>query len=361
MNNNEKKKLPVILIAFKEGGENGGPYTSHKRILENCISSQYCLKPFVFPRSRVLFSPKGMRKLVKSIKNENAVAMHIVGLQLEGFVAMIACKLAGIKVLLAIHGSGLEACKINKLWKVVIAFLEKSTVKHADIVYGVSDYVTSWPVCKYAKKMIGTIYNIPSNSMVQKNNGQALRQELGIKDTDIVVVSTGRIIADKGYDILLQVIRKFKNVKDIVFVIAGDGEYRKYMEQAVINEDMAENVFLLGYRTDIDNILNMADIFIICTKHETLCISLQEAGIHGLPLIATRVGGIPEIVDSTCGILVDNLDVRGFVTAINRLKNDGELRKEYGNNARRKILSKFSEEKIIKQLDQVYLELIENK
>ena len=357
----KNERRPVILIAFKKGGENGGPYTSHKRILESINSTQYELKPFYFPRSRVLFSPRGMKELISNIKKEKAVAMHIVGLQLEGFVAMIACKMSGIKILLAIHGSELEACGINKLWKVVIAFLEKSTVKHADIVYGVSDYVTSWPVCKYAKKMIGTIYNIPSNSMVQKNNGYSLRQELGIKDTDIVVVSTGRIVADKGYDILLQVIKKFKDVKDIVFVIAGDGEYRKHMEQTVINEDMSKNVFLLGYRTDIDNILDAADIFIICTKHETLCISLQEAGVHGLPLIATRVGGIPEIVDGTCGILVDNLDVRGFATAINRLKNDEKLRKEYGHNARRKIISKFSEEKIMKQLDQVYLELIDRK
>ena len=100
-----KSDKPVILVAFKEGGENGGPFVSHKRIIDGYTSDKYELKPFVFPRSRVILSPSGVKRLVKAIKAENAVAMLVVGLQLEGFVATIICLLANIRIILAIHGS----------------------------------------------------------------------------------------------------------------------------------------------------------------------------------------------------------------------------------------------------------------
>ena len=70
-----ENKKPVILVAFKDGGENGGPFVSHKRIVEGYVSDKYELKPFFFPRSRVILSPNGINRLVKKIHAENAVAM----------------------------------------------------------------------------------------------------------------------------------------------------------------------------------------------------------------------------------------------------------------------------------------------
>ena len=353
-----RKECPVILIAFKEGGENGGPFTSHKRIVENINTKQYILKPFFFPRSRVLFSPKGLYKLIKRIKEENAVAMHIGGLQLEGFVAMIVCKLAGIKILLAIHGSEKEASGRNKIRLFFMSIIEYLTIKNSDIVYGVSDYVCSWPVCRHSKKMIGTIYNLPSTEQNVNKMRKNIRTDLGIEKSDIVVVSTGRIVKDKGFDILFEVIKNFKNTDNISFVIAGEGDYREEMTKALEKTEMKDKVFLLGYRTDIDDILDSSDIFIMCSKHETLCISLQEAGMHGLPLIATDVGGIPEIVDESCGFLVENYNVQGFVSAINKLKDNTELRVMMGENAKKKMLSKFNSRDILSKLDMAYMELI---
>lgn len=357
----KNEKRPVILIAFKKGGENGGPYTSHKRILESINSTQYELKPFYFPRSRVLFSPRGMKELISNIKKEKAVAMHIVGLQLEGFVAMIVCKMAGIKILLAIHGSEMESSRNNMIRHFIMSMIERFTVMKSDMVYGVSDYVSSWPVCKYSRQMIGTIYNLASDEQDSFKMKGNLRTELGIPKSEIIVVSTGRIVKDKGFDVLAEVIKKFRKTDNVSFVIAGDGDYKEEMERMIIKTEMKDKVFLLGYRSDIDNILSSSDIFIICTKHETLCISLQEAGMHGLPLIATNVGGIPEIIDESCGFLEKNLDIEGFFSAINILKDNEKLRKTMGENVRKKMMSKFDSKEILAKLDTAYLKLIQDK
>ncbi len=354
-----KSDKPVILVAFKEGGENGGPFVSHKRIIDGYTSDKYELKPFVFPRSRVILSPSGVKRLVKAIKAENAVAMLVVGLQLEGFVATIICLLANIRIILAIHGSETEACDLIWPKRVIVNIIEGFTVQKADIVYGVSDYVSNWKVCKKAKKMFGTIYNLPKNHNQEEHNTKTVRKELGINDNDVVVVSTGRITVDKGYDILLQIMECFKGRENVKFVIAGNGPYKPVIERRIQQLNMDKQVFMLGYRADIDNILSGSDLFIICTKHETLCISLQEAGMHGLPLIATNVGGIPEVIDSSCGFLVENEDVEGFVQAINVFIDNPELRKKMGVNARKKIIEKFDSQKIFEKLDEVFTDIID--
>ena len=126
-----KSEKPVILVAFKDGGENGGPFVSHKRIIEGYKSDKYELKPFVFPRSRVIISPSGVKRLVESIKKEHAVAMLIVGLQLEGFVATLICQLAHIRIVLAIHGSTIETCNLSWPKRAIAKILEEYSVRKA--------------------------------------------------------------------------------------------------------------------------------------------------------------------------------------------------------------------------------------
>ena len=174
------------------------------------------------------------------------------------------------------------------------------------------------------------------------------------------MVSTGRIVKEKGFDILTEVIKKFNSSDNISFIIAGDGNYKKEMECIISKSEMKKKVHFLGYRKDINNILSSSDIFIICTKHETLCMSLQEAGINGLPLIATNVGGIPEVFDESCGFLIENLDIDGFANAIKTLKDNKDMRVRMGINAKNKIMSDFDPEVILSKLNKAYLMLIDN-
>ena len=169
-----------------------------------------------------------------------------------------------------------------------------------------------------------------------------------------------RITTDKGFDILADVAKRFKDNDKVKFIIAGDGEYRNKWLADIEKENMQKQVYLLGYRSDIDDILRESDIFIICTKHETLCNSLLEGGMHKLPLVATNVGGIPEIIDDNKnGFLVPLNDVEGFVSALNKLINDANLCAKMGVAARTKIEEKFSEKAIVEKLDDVFTHILE--
>lgn len=341
-----------ILIAMKIGGENGGPFISHKRIIESPLSDKYCFKPLMIPRTRILLNPIGMYRLVKTIKKEKPDMVQIAGLQLEGFFSMLACRLAGVKTVLAIHGSASEALSNTGVKKSINRMLEVYTVRKSTIAFGVSDYVSTWDICKYAKQYYGTIYNITDFDSKPQTS---IRDIMEFSKEDVVIVSTGRIVTEKGYDVLWDTIKRIGKCQHVKYVIAGEGAYKEEFERLVKEEGFEQQVFLIGYQSDIASVLNGADIFVICTKHETLCISLLEAANAKLPLVATNVGGIPEIIeDGENGYLVDNLDVDGFAQKLKMLIKNAELRVQLGESAYKKIGTKFSKESIINKLDKVY-------
>ena len=347
-------KKPKILVTFREDGKNGGPYISHKGIVESCLSEKYDFQPFFIPNPRRLRSPKIFFKIVKQIKKAKPDFVYLAGLQLEGFLMTLACKIARVKAVVVVHGSSTEALGFNWFSNFIFKCMESFTVRNATVVHGVSDYVSSWEICRKAKNYYGTIYNIADFSKSSFEEPY-IRKELGIADSDIVITSTGRIVRDKGFDVLCQVAKCFKDNENVKFVIAGDGVYKKEWQKEIEAEGLSDKVFLLGYRNDIDGILQETDIFIICTKHETLCNSLLEAGNHSLPLIASNVGGIPEIIDNgKNGFLVSVGDVEGFKNALLKLIEDADLRINMGKEAKNKIDSNFSESMITSKLDELY-------
>lgn len=347
---------PKILLTLTIGGENGGPYTSHRRIIESELSEKYNLIPLMIPNVRRLRKPKTFFSVVKKIKAERPDFVQITGLQLEGFFMMLACKFAKVKTVVAVHGSSLDAMELSKFKKFILNRLEKYTIRNATKIYGVSDFVSSWDRLAKKTNYFGTIYNLPEEYKEVKES-KDIRSELGISKEDIVVVSTGRIIKDKGYDVFWDVIQKTKSDK-IKYVIAGDGAYRKEWGEAIISKGYQNRVFLLGFRKDIDDILSGGDIFMICSKHETLCISVLEAAMHSLPVVATNTGGIPEIVGEDGGFLIENGNVDEFAKAIRILADSVDLRMTMGNRLNQRVLKKFDRQNILSRLDLLYQQVL---
>jgi glycosyltransferase involved in cell wall biosynthesis len=294
-----------------------------------------------------------MKEFIKTIKKESPAFVQVAGLQLDGFLTTIACKLAGVKVLVAVHGSSTQAQNISNITKRLMSILEYFTVKLADGIFGVSEYVSSWKICRCSKKLMGTVYNIVRIEEKQEKK-TSIREELNISTDDIVIVSTGRITKDKGFDILWETIKKVGKRKNIKYLIVGEGSYKQTLFEEKENSEFKDDVILTGYRADVLDILNESDIFIICTKHETLCISLLEAAASGLPMVATNVGGIPEIVDSNCGILVENENSDEFADALITLISNKAVRESMGQSGKEKIKTVFNEKEIVLKLSKIY-------
>lgn len=349
-----------VMVALRIGGENGGPYISHKRIMESNLANQYEFIPLWVPRARYLLNPLNMAKFAYDIYLKKPDLVQLAGLQLEAFLPLIACRLARVKTIVAVHGSILESERAGYVEKFLAKFFEKYTVNHATAVYGVSDYVSGWKICKEAKNYFGTIYNFCLPKVDKKETTESIRSELGLSKDDVLFVSSGRIVEEKGFDILWSAIQSVGHRNNIKYIVVGDGPYKNKWQAEIREKGYEKEVYLLGYRENVVQLIKDCDAFIICTKHETLCISLLEAAAVGLPLIATDVGGIPEIINSgENGILVKNGDICGFKNGIEQLANDPVLRAQMGTKAKESVLDKFSPARIEKKLDELYSKVLE--
>lgn len=353
---------PVVMITFIEGGENGGPYISHKRIMESELNIKYDFVPLIMPKGRLgLLNLKVINQLRKDILKCKPDIVHIGGLQLAGFHFALACKLAKVSnTIVAVHGSSSEALYFSNLKKRILNMLEAITLRITSASYGVSEYVANWNIIyRNSKKRYGCIYNLPPLLVEDNKSILSIREELGIDEDEIVITSTGRITQEKGFDILAETIRKLHSTKKIRYIIVGNGEYFKTMQEELSKEIEAKTVFLLGYRNDIDRILSGSDIFVLCTLHETLSISLLEAAKHGLPLVATDVGGIPEIVKHEFnGLLTEKDSSNSVGIALNDLIEDEEKRRRLGVNAMKHIEDLFSSEDILGRIHNMYRGII---
>jgi L-malate glycosyltransferase len=150
--------------------------------------------------------------------------------------------------------------------------------------------------------------------------------------------------------------RKFPNLE---FLLAGDGPLRPELERQARELGLASQVHFLGDRQDIPALLASLDIVVSTSLSESLSNSVMEAMAASLPVVATRVGGSPELVrDGETGLLIPPNDDASLASAIERLLTHPELRAAFGSKARKFALERFSAASVVRQYEELYLRLL---
>lgn len=169
-------------------------------------------------------------------------------------------------------------------------------------------------------------------------------------------VTVGRLAAIKNHDLLLNAFREFlKSWPDARLTIVGDGPERSRIDARIAELGIADNVFLPGFRGDVDACLAEAEVFLLTSHYEGISIALLEAMRAGLPAIATSVGGIPEtIVDGSTGLLVPPDDETALVAAMANLANAPDLRVAMGRRARERFEREFSLSTMVSRYEALY-------
>lgn len=359
------KDKPTIVLSFQKEGKNGGPYLSHTRIMESGLKEKYNFVPLYIPRSREALKPAVFRSLVEEIKAAQADIFQFTGLQLDGYISYRLGNAAGVTTICAIRGSTDEAVTVNPILRRITDYCEKRTLRGADACYAVSEYVASWEKTKkYANNLFGYIYNFYDfkSKLEARDDRKRIRQELCLKSDDVVIVSTGRITLEKGFGTIKDIILNGKPWGKTKFVIVGDGNYKNQFEKEIQDKGLCNYVLFLGYRSDVDSILNASDIYLSCTWHETFGNSIIEGSYHKLPVIASCVGGVPEIVeDGLSGYLVDYKDIETFIEKIKMLVDDASLRGSMGENGLKYVMDKFDPQSIEARLDGLYQSVLRKR
>lgn len=174
------------------------------------------------------------------------------------------------------------------------------------------------------------------------------------------ILFLGQIGKRKGvYDLLEAASRLAAGLPDLRVLLGGDGELDAVRERAKIL-DIAQHVELLGWvhGAKKERLLGQATIFVLPSYNEGLPMSVLEAMAHGLPVVSTTVGGIPEAVaDGVEGFLVQPGDIDALADRLQRLLNDGQLRARMAAAARRKAEDKFGAVGVVRKIMEIYEEI----
>ena len=183
------------------------------------------------------------------------------------------------------------------------------------------------------------------------------RIELGLDQNEIYCAFIGRITQIKRPDRFLDVVARVESdgVK-VKFIVAGAGEQLQYCKDRVTNEDLS--VTFLGWREDIEVVLAAADFVILTSDNEGTPLSLIQAGMVGIPVVATNVGSTNEIVVNGKTGFLTNLSVDQLVTAVTKLSENSELRAQMGSEGREYTLARYGVVRLVRNHEDLYHDLI---
>ncbi|MBU0512919.1 MAG: glycosyltransferase [Chloroflexi bacterium] len=179
----------------------------------------------------------------------------------------------------------------------------------------------------------------------------------------VSVVCVGRLSPEKGQDLLLQALAKLKKQNMQVYtVFIGDGPQRDQLSTDVVRLDLQNRVSFLGIRSDVYDWLFNADIFVLPSDWEGVSLAILEAMAASLPVVATAVGGTPEVVlDGVTGLLVPPRDPDALAKAILRLLGDPGLRLRMGQAGRERVEKHFAISETVRKTEALYQKLLAEK
>ncbi len=209
---------------------------------------------------------------------------------------------------------------------------------------------------------IETVHNGIENKTANLSEQQILNIKkqlfLAGKET-LIVFSAGALHPRKGYKYLISAYKKIiQKIDNIKLVIAGSGPSGLFLDKLIKNLKLEKKVMLLGQRDDIENLMQAADLFVLPSLKEAFGLVILEAMQNGLPVVASEVGGIPEIINNdNQGLLVKPANKNELVKAILKLLEHNELRKKIKQNGLLRW-QEFSADKMARNTEAVYYRVL---
>jgi glycosyltransferase involved in cell wall biosynthesis len=172
----------------------------------------------------------------------------------------------------------------------------------------------------------------------------------------LVVGSLGRLDAMKGYDVLLHALARLPGVRAVV---VGEGAARPELERLAAELGVADRVELPGWAHDPTTVLRGFDVFCLPSRSEGFPLSIVEAMLAALPVVATRVGSVAELVaDGLTGAVVERDDVDGLVAALATFRDDAGLRARYGDAGRERALASYTVDHMARAYERLWSQVV---
>jgi len=302
---------------------------------------------------------KSLLFLYHIIKTEKVQLIHSNTLW-DNQYGVLSAKLSGIPHILHVRGFPEQKASWKSLYNMgSLAICNSEDTKRTFSKYG------------GFRKRTEVVYNAVDTErfIPDPKSRQNVRQRYGFDKTDVVMGVAGRLSEEKGQLFLLKtLLPMLKSNANFKVLIAGDAKihpgstYPDKIMTFIRQNSLEENVIMAGYIEDMNGFYNALDLFLLPSFREPFGRVLIEAMATETPIIASRVGGVPEVVDHEInGCLINPHDADNWRQCIDKLINNKSLRVQLGKAGRMKVLKKFTSEKVTSQIVAIYRDLMHIK
>lgn len=363
------------ILHFTETSEPGGSETILAYITKNLAPDRFraiaCLiekgwltghldelgVKYVIIENKRSYDPIFLANLVKLIRKEKINLVHSHEF-FTNFYGSVAARITGIPMIGTIHGKGYFTEKKSR----IIAY--KAAIKLCTRMIAVSEDLRSYLIRELnlrKSNKIMTIYNgIDLKKYRTLTPDRELRRKLSIPEEAVIAGTVGSLFKVKGIEYLLEAVKEvIGEFPKFRLVIAGEGHEGENLKRLAFSLGIQDYVLFLGFRDDIPQLLNMFDFYVCSSISEGMSLSILEAMAVARPVVATDVGGNPELVtQGDNGFLLPARDPHALAEMMKTLIRANDLRVKMGIKGKEKAQRYFSLETMIENYQNLYDELI---
>lgn len=292
----------------------------------------------------------------KYIKKNKIDAVHTHGYK-SNFYAVLATFFHKISRIVTCHPWIKTSLKIK-----FYSLIDKFLLNRFDKIIAVSDELKKeiTEVGVPAEKILIIPNGIDINRFTKKYNVDRVRMQLGIPAQYKVVGTIGRLSTEKGHSIFIDAADKIrKEHPSTFFIIVGDGLLREKLQQKVTKLALENHFLFTGIIDDIPKVLSIIDIFVLPSLTEGLPMALLEAMAARKPVVASKVGSIPQlIIHNKTGLLVQPADIEGLIISIGELLQNPEKAKQLAEAGYQTIVNNYTSKIMTRRYMDVYDRLL---
>ncbi len=291
--------------------------------------------------------------LYKIIKKENPTIIHSHSPKAGGLSCFLGRILKIPKIIYTSHGWPFQENRsFAEHFLIKIFSFFTVLFSHKTIVLTKAE-LPRWHFTKNKFEIIPIALN-NIDFISKEDSREKISQLIGrkLEDNAQVVGTIAELHKNKS---LHTAIKAMKNISDSIFIIIGDGEEKTSLLKLIEKENLKDKVFLVGFIDEASKYLKAFDVFILSSIKEGLPYVILEAGLAGLPVIATRVGGIPEIIENNVsGILVNPRSIEEIEKSLILLGESSVMREALGQKLQEKVEKNFRLTDMIEKTEGVY-------
>jgi N-acetyl-alpha-D-glucosaminyl L-malate synthase BshA len=294
-------------------------------------------------------------KMVEVIEYQNIEILHVhycIPHSISGYIAKQITDKKSVKLITTLHGTDITLVGNDPSFLPVTKF----GIEVSDGVTAVSNYLRNRTYEEFkVKKEIQTIYNFVDTKLFKRIEDEILKKVYAPKGEKIIVhISNFRPI--KRIDVVIKVFNLILKEVDSILLLIGDGPERTKAEIMCRELNICHKVKFLGKQDSIVNLLSISDLFLMPSELESFGLSALEAMSCAVPVIASDVGGLGELVVENTGYLINKDDIVSMAEKGIEILTDSDLKTFLSENARKRAEQVFDTELIIPQYEKYYKE-----